>query len=140
MSLITEIVRKHLLLEKKIAQIITNMDVKFNFEFFTGSHASSRKTRPEQGEEYNQREISNKELKFFIENFVKYQIAEGIINQSIINGRPFVIKSLKWELAFPVYPEHQEGSYWVMNIGTLWRESLTNPFRVSKNQFVIWVD
>ena len=94
MSLITEIVRKHLLLEKKIAQIITNMDVKFNFEFFTGSHASSRKTRPEQGEEYNQREISNKELKFFIENFVKYQIAEGIINQSIINGNLNILETI----------------------------------------------
>lgn len=140
MNLITEIVRKHLILEKRIAQIVAKMEVTFNFEFHKGGHADLRKTRPEQGEEYNQREISNQELKYFIDNFVKSEIAENIINGSIISGEPFIVKSLKWELSFPVYPKHQGGTFWIMDIGTLWRESPFNPFRVGKNQLVIWVD
>lgn len=140
MGLITEIVRKHLILEKRIAQIVSKMNVIFNFEFHKGNHASSRETRPEQGEEYNQRRISNQELKYFIDNFIKHIIAESIVNHKIVNEQPFVVKSLKWELAFAVYPKHQEGTYWIMDIGTLWRERVNNPFKVGKNQLVIWVD
>ena len=66
MSLITEIVRKHLILEKRIAQITTKIDVTFNFEFHKGGHADSRETRLDQGENYNQRVIDNSELKYFI--------------------------------------------------------------------------
>jgi hypothetical protein len=140
MSLITEIIKKHLILEKKILQITTKMDVVFNFEFHKGSHANSRSTRPEQGENYNQRIISNSELKYFIDNYVKRNIAEYIVTGEIKDNIPFVVKSLKWELSFPIYPNHIGGTYWMMNIGTLWRESLENPFYVGKNQLVIWVD
>jgi hypothetical protein len=140
MDIINEIVRKHLLLEKKIAQLITKMEVVFNFEFHKDSHADSRSTRPDQGENYNQRKIENSELKYFIDNFVKKEIAENIIDGNIENKVPFVVKSIKWELAFPVYPTHISGTYWSMRLGTLWRESEDNPMRVGKTQFVIWVD
>lgn len=135
-----KIITEQLLLEKKIAQIVTKMDVTFNFEFHKGSHATSRETRLEKGENYNQREITNQELKYFIDNFVKHLIAEKIIEGKINNNIPFIIKSLKWELAFPVYPKNEGGSYWRMNIGTLWRESKLNPFRVGKDQLVIEVE
>jgi hypothetical protein len=140
MDLITEIIRKHLILEKKIAQIATKIDVTFNFEFHKGSHADSRETRSDQGENYNQRVIDNTELKYFIDNFVKRKIAENIIDGEIKDGVPFVVKSVKWELAFPLYPKHIGGTYWRMDIGTLWRESENNPFYVGKNQLVIWVN
>jgi hypothetical protein len=140
MDLITEIVRKHLLLEKKIAELMTNIEVNFNFEFHKGAHAKSRSTRPDQGEDYNQRIIDNSELRYFINNFVKKEIAENIINTNVQSGIPFVVKSLKWELSFPIFPTHVSGTYWIMNIGTLWRESKSNPMRVGKDQLVIWVD
>ena len=140
MNLITEIVRKHLILEKRIAQLVTKMEVIFNFEFHKDAHADSRSTRPDQGEEYNQRKIDNTELKYFIENFIKKEIAENIIYGNIQNEIPFVVKSLKWELSFPIYPTHESGTYWSMRLGTLWRESKNNPMRVGKDQFVIWVD
>ena len=60
MDLITEIVRKNLILEKRIAQLITKMEVIFNIEFHKDAHADSRSTRPEQGQEYNQRKIVNR--------------------------------------------------------------------------------
>ena len=119
---------------------MTKMDVVFNFEFHKGSHADSRETRPEQGDDYNQRVISNSELKFFINNYVKRKIAEYIIDGEIKDGKAFVVKSDKWELAFPLYPKHMGGTFWRMDIGTLWRESKENPFYVGKNQLVIWVD
>lgn len=135
-----KLIKKHLLLEKRIAQIVTKMNVTFNFEFHKGSHSDSRETRPEQGENYNQRKITNQELKFFIDNFVKQLIAENIIEGKILNNTPFVIRSLKWELSFPIYPVHEGGTYWRMVIGTLWRESELNRFRVGKDQLVIDID
>jgi hypothetical protein len=151
MSLLRESIRKHLLLEKRIAQMAEKMEVFFNFEFHKGSHATERESRPELADkgkelsgkysyEYNQREISNSELKFFIENNLKTLIAENIINGNIVDGVPFVVKSLKWELAFPIFPKRESGTYWRMNIGTLFRESSDNPFRVGKDQFVITVE
>ena len=107
-----KLIKKHLLLEKRIAQIVTKMNVTFNFEFHKGSHSDSRETRPEQGENYSK----------------------------ILNNTPFVIRSLKWELSFPVYPVHEGGTYWRMVIGTLWRESELNRFKVGKDQLVIEID
>lgn len=134
------LIKEHLLLEKRIAQIVTTMEVSFNFEFHKGSHGDSREIRIDQGEDYNQRQITNQELKYFIDNFVKYQIAENIINGKIKNEVPFVVRSLRWELAFPIYPNHEGGTYWRMVIGTVWRESELNRFRVGKDQLVIDVE
>ncbi len=74
MDLLRESIRKHLLLEKTIAQIVSNLEVTFNLEVDRGSHGFARKDRKElEGKgyeltgkhsyEYNQREISNGEIK-----------------------------------------------------------------------------
>lgn len=150
MSLLRESIRKHLLVEKTIAQIISTIEVSFNLEIDRGVHAFNRKQRKDlEGKgfeltgkhsyEYNQREISNPEIKEVI-NLAKKEIAEKIVSREINNDIPFIIKSLKWEMALTIYPMFQGGTYWILNVGTVFRESLVNPFRVGEDQLVIWVE
>jgi hypothetical protein len=47
MSLLRESIKKHLILEKKIAQVVSNLEVSFNFEVDRRSHAFDRSTTPE---------------------------------------------------------------------------------------------
>ena len=144
MSLLRESIRKVLILEKRIAQIVSTIEVTFNLEVDRRSHAFDRSTRPElegkkfNGVEYNQRPIENRELREFI-MLAKTEIAEKIINREILNREPFVIKSEKWELAIPLNPIHVSGTNWVLEVWTVFRESRDNPFRVGKDQIVIWI-
>jgi hypothetical protein len=149
MSLLRESILKHLLLEKTIAQVSSTLEVTFNLEVDRGSHSFLRKDRKElEGKgfeltgkhsyEYNQREINNNEIKELIK-LSKEEIAEKIVLREINDGVPFVIKSLKWELAIVIYPELQGGTHWKLKVGTVFRESIDNPFRVGKNQLVIWM-
>lgn len=149
MSLLRESILKHLLLEKTIAKISSSFEVTFNLEVDRSSHSFIRRDRKElegkgfeltgkHGYEYNQREISNGEIKELIK-LCSQDIAEKIVLREINDGVPFVVKSTKWELAIVIYPKLQSGTYWVLKVGTVFRESEDNPFRTGKNQLVIWV-
>jgi hypothetical protein len=139
MSLLRESIRKVLLQEKTIAQIVTSIEVTFNLEVDRKKHAFDRSTRPElEGTGYNQRPIENREIREVV-MMAKSQIAEKIVNREIVDGEPFVVKSEKWELAIPLNPVHVSGTNWVLEVFTVFRESKGNPFRVGKNQIVIWV-
>jgi hypothetical protein len=149
MSLLRESIRKHLLLEKTIAKISSSFEVTFNLEVDRGTHSLDRKDRKElEGKgfeltgkhsyEYNQREVGNGEIKELIK-LCSQEIAEKIVLREINDNVPFIIKSTKWELAIAIYPKHQGGTYWVLKVGTVFRESEDNPFRTGKNQLVIWV-
>jgi hypothetical protein len=133
-----ESIRKHLLLEKKIGVIAHEFVTTFKFQIDKTTHASTRSTRPELGSSYEQREISNLELKEFI-TLAKKDIAEKIVSNEIKDDVPFIIKSLIWELAMSVVPNHSGGIYWELVITTVFRESEENPFRVGRDQIVIWV-
>lgn len=133
-----ESIRKNLILEKKIAQISSNIKIQFNFEVDRTSHAFDRSKRPDIIDvNYNQREISNSELKEFISLFIP-EISEKIVTNEIQNKVSFVCKSLKWELAVPIIPIHEIGTYWVLKITTVFRESMDNPFRTGREQLVLW--
>lgn len=139
MSLLRESIRKVLLQEKTIAQIVTSIEVTFNLEVDRKKHAFDRSTRPElEGTGYNQRPVENREIREVV-MMAKSQIAEKIVNREIVDGEPFVVKSEKWELAIPLNPVHVSGTNWVLEVFTVFRESKVNPFRVGKNQIVIWV-
>lgn len=144
MSLLRESIRKVLVLEKKIAQIVSTIEVTFNLEVDRIPHAYDRSTRPElegkkfNGVEYNQRPIENREIREII-MMAKNEIAEKIITREIKEGDRFVVKSEKWELAIPLNPIHVSGTNWVLEVRTVFRESRENPFRVGKDQIVIWV-
>ena len=38
-----------------------------------------------------------------------------------------------------IVPENEFGNYWKLYITTVFRESYDNPFRVGKDQVIIWV-
>jgi hypothetical protein len=139
MSLLRESIRKVLILEKKIAQIVSTIEVTFNLEVDRIPHTYDRSTRPElENIGYNQRPIESREIREIV-MMAKTEIAEKIINREIKEGERFVIKSEKWELAIPLEPIHVSGTNWILQVFTVFRESRENPFRVGKNQIVIWV-
>lgn len=135
MNNLRELIRKNLLVEKKIAQLIDNITVTFSYDVDRSKHAQMRSSRPEL-EDYNQKEITNGEIVYIID-LVKRQISEKILQGQIVNQEPFVIKSPEKEIAIVVDPVNEYGQYWKLFIRTVFRESKFNPFRVGKNQLVI---
>jgi hypothetical protein len=57
----------------------------------------------------------------------------------IKDGVPFVIKSIQKEIAIAIDPTLIGGTYWKLYVLTVFRESEELPFRVSKDQVVIWI-
>ena len=138
MKTLRQIIIEELLLEKRIAQVRSSIEVVFSFDVNRTSHAFDRKTRDDI-EDYNPRPIVNAEIKEII-RMSKNKIAEKIVNQEITPETEFVVKSLKWELAMAITPIHIEGTYWELLIKTVFRESKNNPFRVGEDQLVIIVN
>lgn len=132
------LIKENLLLEKRILQVLQDLQTQFYFEVSRTAHSDERKTRPElMDKDYNQREITNQELKEFVKLFFR-DIAEHIVQHDIVNKKAFVIKSLKWELAMPIVPIHNGGTSWTLLFTSAFRESSDNPFRTGKDQLVIY--
>lgn len=138
MKTLRQLIKEELLLEKRIAQIVSSIEVSFMFEIDKSIHANDRTVRPEI-EDYNQTPISNEEIKETLRQVIKV-IAEKIITREIRQGEEFVVKSLKWELALAISPVHVSGTYWKLVLRTIFRESESNPFRVGRTQLVIYTD
>jgi hypothetical protein len=136
MRTLRQIIKEELLLEKRIAQVSSTIEVIFSFDVSRTSHAFDRAVRDDIIG-YNTRPIENAEIKEIVA-FTKKEIAEKIVNQEIKSGEDFVIKSLKWELAMGIVPLHVEGTYWKLIIKTVFRESKYDPFRVGEDQLVIY--
>lgn len=135
MSFLRNLIKKNLILEKKIAQISSKIDIEFSFLIDRTSHAYIRRTRSDI-EDYDTREISNDEIVYFI-SLVRKEIAEKILMEEIINGVPFVVRSAEKALALSIVPKKEYGVYWKLIITTVFRESYDNPFRVGRDQLVI---
>ena len=131
-----KVIKEQLILEKRILQVMQEIQIQFSFELSRTSHSMKRAKRPEMGDDYNQREITNTELKEFVKLFIR-EIAENIASHNITNQSPFILKSLKWELAIPIIPIHNGGTSWTLLVTTSFRESEENPFRVGKGQLVL---
>jgi hypothetical protein len=138
MKTLRQIIKEELLLEKRITQVNSSLEVLFSFDVNRTSHAFDRSVRDDI-EGYNKRPIVNAEIREII-SMTKKEIAEKIVNQEIRNEEDFVIKSLKWELAVAITPVHIEGTHWQLIIKTVFRESKYDPFRVGQNQLVIYSD
>ena len=137
MSELRRLIKEHILLEKKIGQIMTKIEVSFGFEIDRTPHAYERRSR-NNIEDYNEKEISNGELKYVIES-CRREIAEAIATGDIKDDVSFVIKSKEKEIAIAIIPKHFGGTYWKLLITTVFRESYNLSFRVGKDQFVIWI-
>ena len=138
MSNLRQLIKEHLLLEKRIAQLMSSFKVQYSFEVDRTTHAYHRKTRTGISD-YNEKEISNSEIKYIVELSLR-EIAEKIAQHNILHDESFVIKSVDKEIAIAVVPKHVEDNFWKLVISTVFRESYDNPFRVGENQIVIWVD
>ena len=138
MSNLRELIKEHLLLEKRIAQLMSSFEIQYSFDVDRSSHAYIRKTRNDI-EGYNEKEISNSEIKYMISLSLK-KIAEKIAQHNIVDNEAFVIKSYEKEIAIAIEPKHVEDNFWKLVITTVFRESFDNPFRVGKNQTLIWID
>ncbi len=138
MRTLRQIIKEELLLEKRITQVNSSLEVVFLFDVNRTTHAFDRDTRDDI-EGYNVRPIVNAEIREIIST-VKKDIAEKIVSREINPEVDFVVKSLKWELAMAITPVHIGGTYWQLIIKTVFRESKHNPFRVGENQLVIYSD
>jgi hypothetical protein len=138
MSNLRELIKEHLLLEKRIAQLMSSFEIQYSFDIDRSVHAYLRKTRNDI-EGYNEKEISNSEIKYMISLSLK-KIAEKIAQHNILDNEAFVIKSYEKEIAIAIEPKHVDDNFWKLVITTVFRESFDNPFRVGKNQTLIWID
>ena len=138
MSNLRKLIKEHLLLEKRIAQLMSSFEIQYSFDVDRSVHAYLRKTRNDI-EGYNEKEISNSEIKYMISLSLK-KIAEKIAQHNIVDNEAFVIKSYEKEIAIAIEPKHIEDNFWKLVITTVFRESFDNPFRVGKNQTLIWID
>lgn len=129
------LIKEHLLLEKRIDVISSDIQLRYNFEIIKTSHSEDRSVRPEL-ENYNQRPINNSEIKLVF-GLAKRKIAENIAKHYIKNEVRFIIKSINYELSMVVAPYHVGETLWIMNVVTVFRESPYNQLRVGENQLVI---
>ena len=138
MKTLRQLIKEELLLEKRIAQISSSLEVVFSFDVITTTHSDDQKVRTNI-EDYNETPVANSEIKEVIRQVIRV-IAEKIVTQEIIPYEEFIVKSLKWELALPISPVHISGTHWKLIIVTVFRESESNSFRVGENQLVIYTD
>lgn len=135
MKNLKQIIKENLLLEKRIGQISSQIEVIFSYDVIKTTHSTERETRPDL-EDYSKKPISNGELVEFI-NLFKRGISEHIVSGEIEDQVPFVIKSDDWELACVIVPEKQSTVYWKLIIKTVFRENPSNRLRVGRDQLVL---
>jgi hypothetical protein len=90
MNLITEIVRKHLILEKRIATIKANITISYDVK--TDSHAKDRQ---------KERNISRGDIILQLEK-AKNEITTKIVTGELEDGDIFIIRSRSSNLFIPV--------------------------------------
>lgn len=135
MDSIDRLVRNRLLLEKRIGQVFSKIEIEFAFDIDRTRHAYDRSIRTNI-DDYNQKEISNGEIVYAIEltkKEIARQIAVGLIKSEI----PFIIKSASKELSLAINPVQIFESYWKLYVLTNFRESKHNPFYTGEDQIII---
>lgn len=120
-----------LLLEKKIAQIVSNIDIKFSFNVIKSPHAHQRANK--------RGKISDDAIYWAINHFM-YDIAKRIVEGKIVDGQNFVIASDEMMLAMPIVAEFIKDNHWKLTIKTVWNESEGHRIRVGRGQLVIGRD
>lgn len=136
MKNLRQIIKENLLLEKRIGQISSQIEVIYSFDVIKTTHSTERETRVGIFD-YNEKIISNSELVDFIEWF-RRDIAEHIVSGEIEDGVDFIIKSDDRELACVIIPRQETNTYWKLVIKTIWRESSSNRLRVGRDQLVLY--
>ena len=124
-----------LILEKRISQIASTIEVTFGFDVVKTTHADDRSDFAKRGLSGNQNPISNAEMSEFVSYF-KRDIAEGIATGDIVNQTEFVIRSLDRELSMAIIAEEAGQSYWKLVIKTVFRESDEHRLKTGVDQLI----
>ena len=124
-----------LILEKRIDQISSTIQVTFGFDIIKTTHADDRSDFAKRGLSGNQNHISNAEMAEFVSYF-KRDISEGIATGDIVNQTEFVIRSLPRELSMAIIAEEVAQTYWKLIIKTVFRESDEHRLKTGPDQLV----
>ena len=130
-------INQFLLLEKRISQIASTIEVTFAFDVIKTKHAEQRQDFAARGlETFNDTHISNSEMSEFV-NWFKKPIAESIVSGEISNQTEFVIRSKERNLAMAVIAEEVSTTYWKLIIKTVFRESDDFSLKTGPDQLVL---
>jgi hypothetical protein len=126
-----------LILEKRIAQISSSIEVTFAFDVVKTKHAEYRKDFDARGLDVSTLgHISNGEMSDFV-NWFRREIAESIINGDIVHNTNFVIRSESRQLSMAILAYCVSQTYWRLIIKTVFRETSEYKLKVSDNQLVL---
>lgn len=134
-NLVKNLIKEQLLVEKRIAQLSSNIEVIFAFDLIKTTHAEKRKDFNKRGLGTDERLISNKEMSEVVDRFKK-DIATAIFGGEIVDGTNFVIKDYKFGLSMVIIAEKSTQSYWKLIIKTVFRETSEHTLRVGHDQLV----
>lgn len=124
-----------LILEKRISQIASTIEVTFGFDVIKTTHADDRSDFAKRGLSGNQNHISNAEMSEFVSYF-KRDISEGIAKGDIVDQTEFVIRSLERELSMAIIAEEIAQTYWKLIIKTVFRESDEHRLKTGTDQLI----
>lgn len=131
----TNLLQNLLILEKRIDQISSTIEVTFAFDVIKTTHADDRSDFAKRGLSGNQNPISNAEMSEFVSYF-KRDIAEGVATGEIVDQTEFVIRSLDRELSMVIIAEEAAKTYWKLIIKTVFRESDEHRLKTGVDQLV----
>jgi|688.fasta_scaffold260870_2 hypothetical protein len=123
MNLITEIVRKHLILEKRIATIKANITISYDVK--TDSHAKDRQ---------KERNISRGDIILQLEK-AKNEITTKIVTGELEDGDIFIVRSRSSNLFIPVILFKETDYMFDLKIMSVYRKEADG-----RPQHTIWVD
>ena len=135
MKTLINLLNETLLLEKRIAQIKSNITVEFNFDIIKTNHIDLRRVR-DNIEYYNETPISNSEIVYFVDLF-KNDIARALASEDIKDEDKFVIRSVSKELSCVIKAQLEIGTFWRLIVITVFREGSLNNLNTWKGQFII---
>jgi hypothetical protein len=127
--------KNEFILEKRISQISSNIEVSFGFDLIKTIHSEERSDTSKRNYDDSYKNISNLEMSQFVEYFKK-EIAEGIIKGDIENQTQFVIRSLDLGLSMALIADEQSSTYWKLIIKTVFPESDEHKLKIGFNQLV----
>ena len=134
MTSLKKIIKEHLILEKRIAQISDRLEISFGFDILTTKHARDRSNLGREG--ISDRVISNQTIIDIMEK-CKRKISEYIINGYILDEEPFVIKDRELNIDLAVIPQFVEDYYWNLLVKTVFPSSENMGLLVGPDQLVI---
>jgi hypothetical protein len=136
MNSLRHIIKEHLLLEKRIAQISDSFKISFGYDILTTKHARDRANLGREG--ISSRVISNATIINIIEK-CKRKISEYIINGYIDDSMAFIIKDREFNIDLAIKPQLVEKYYWTLLVITVFPSTEGLGLLFGEDQLVIEV-